>query len=88
MPPKEIHEYFMETIGKVSSSCNTVKNGQQRLRGGESALRMMDSLAAPKMPPLIEMSRSLYDKRRDQVRSTNSFYQNMVNLLDVPLFRL
>ena len=34
MPPKEIHEDFMETLRKESSSCSTVKNGQQSLRGG------------------------------------------------------
>ena len=35
MPPKEIHEYFMETLGKESASYITVKKGQQSLRGGE-----------------------------------------------------
>ena len=35
MPPKEIHEYFMETLGKESPSYSTVKNGQQSLKGGE-----------------------------------------------------
>ena len=58
MPPKEIHEDFMETLGKESPSYSTVKNGQQSLRGRERALRMMDSLAAPKMPQLMKMSRS------------------------------
>ena len=33
MPPKEIHEDFMETLGKESPSYCTVKNGQQGLRG-------------------------------------------------------
>ena len=28
MPPKEIHKDFMETLGKESPSCSTVKNGQ------------------------------------------------------------
>ena len=27
MPPKEIHEDFMETLGKESRSYSTVKNG-------------------------------------------------------------
>ena len=58
MPPKEIHEDFMGTLGKESPSYSTVKNGQQSLRGRERALRMMDGLAAPKMPPLMKMSRS------------------------------
>ena len=56
MPLKEIHEYFMETLGKESPSNSTVKNGQQSLRGGERALTMMDGLATPKMPPLMKMS--------------------------------
>ena len=47
--PKEIHEYLMETLGKVSLSYSTVINGQQSYRGGERALRMMGSLATPKM---------------------------------------
>ena len=55
MPPKEIHEGFIETLGK-ESHYSTVKNGQQR--GGERALRMIDGLAAPKMPPLMKMSSS------------------------------
>ena len=37
-----IHEYFMETLGKESPSYSTGKNGQQSLRGGERALKMMD----------------------------------------------
>ena len=59
MPPNEIHEHFMETLKKVSSSYSKVKNGQQSLRGGgDRALRMMDGLAASKMPRLMIMSRS------------------------------
>ena len=59
MPLKEIHEDFMETLGKESPSYSTVKKiGQQSLRVGERALRMMDGLAAPKVPPLTKMSRS------------------------------
>ena len=55
MPPKEIHEDFMETLGKVSPSYNTVKKWTAEFkRGRERALRMMDSLAATKM----KMSRS------------------------------
>ena len=58
MPPKQIHADFMETLGKKSTSYSTVNIGQQSLKGGERALRMMDGLAAPKMPPLMKMSRS------------------------------
>ena len=54
MPPKEIHEYFMGTPFYSTLSMN----GQQSLRGGEKALRMMDGLAAPKMPLLMNMLRS------------------------------
>ena len=36
MPPKEIHEAFMETLGKESPSYGTVRNGQQNLRERES----------------------------------------------------
>ena len=57
MPPKEIHEDCTETLGK-ESPYSTVENGQQSLRGGERALMMMDGLAAPKIPPLMKMSRS------------------------------
>ena len=47
MPPKEIQEDCLETLGK-ESPYSTVKNGQQSLRGGERALRMMDGLTFPK----------------------------------------
>ena len=47
----------METLGKASPSYSTVKKGQPNLRVGEGAMRMLDSLAAPKMPPLMKMSR-------------------------------
>ena len=57
MHPKETQEYFMETLGK-SLLIAQWKSGQQSLRGGEIALRMMDGLAAPKMPPLMKMSGS------------------------------
>ena len=52
MPRKEIHEDLIESLGKVSS-----KNRQQSLRAGESALRMMDGLAAPKMPRMMKISK-------------------------------
>ena len=54
MPPKEIHEDFMVTIGKESPSYSTVKKWAAEFkRGDESALRMVDGLAGPKMPPLM-----------------------------------
>ena len=53
IPPKEIHEHLMKTLGKESPSNSTVS-----LRGEERALRMMDGLAAPKIPPLMKMSTS------------------------------
>ena len=68
IPPKEIHEDFMETFGKESPSYRTVKDWC--LRGEERALRMMDALAVPKMPALMKMSRFVHtlvmcDRRRD-----------------------
>ena len=54
MPPKEIHEDFMVT--HIAQR----KNGQQNLRGGERALRMMDRLAAPKMSLLMKMSKVVH----------------------------
>ena len=53
MPPKETHEDFMKTLGKESLSYSTVKKW-----AAERVLRMMDGLAAQKMPPLMKMSRS------------------------------
>ena len=56
MPPKEIHEDFMETLGKESPSYSTVKIWAAEFKSGrERALRMMDGLAALKMPPLMKM---------------------------------
>jgi hypothetical protein len=46
MSPKEIHEDFMDTLGKASPSYSTVKNGLLNLRGAGRALRIMSSLAA------------------------------------------
>ena len=57
MPHMEIHEDFIENLGK-ESTYSIVKNGQQRGRGGVGALRMMNGLAAPKMPTLMKMSTS------------------------------
>ena len=60
MTPKEIHEYFMKTLGNKSPSYITVKKWAaefKRLR--ERALMMTKGLTAPKMPPLMKMWRSL-----------------------------
>ena len=47
----------METLGKESPSYSTVKNlAAEFERRGERALRMMNGLAAPKMPPLMKLS--------------------------------
>ena len=56
IPPKEIHEDFMETLGKESLSYSAVKTWAAELKRGGGALKMMDGLAAPKMPPLMKMS--------------------------------
>ena len=48
---KEIHEDFMETLGK-ESHCTVKKWAADFKRG-----RDVDGLAAPKMPPLMKMSR-------------------------------
>ena len=56
MLPKEIHEDFVETLGKNLLLITQWKIGSRSLRGVERALRMMDGLDAPKMPPLMKMS--------------------------------
>ena len=58
MPPKEIQEDFMETLGKGCPSYSTVKKSKAEFKRGERALRLIDGLAAPMMPPLTEMSRT------------------------------
>ena len=50
MTPKEIQEDLMKTLENESSPYNLIV--------GERALRMMQGLAAPKMPPLMKMWRS------------------------------
>ena len=55
VPPKEIHENFMETLWNESPYI-TVKKWAAEFKRGERALRMMDALAAPMMPPLMKMS--------------------------------
>ena len=57
---KEIHEDFIETLGKgkESSPYSTVKKWAAEFKRGERALRMMGGLASPKKPPLMKMSRS------------------------------
>ena len=56
MPPKEIHEDFVETPGKESPSCSTVKNWAAEFMRGGRPLRFKDGLAAPKMPLMMKMS--------------------------------
>ena len=60
MPRKEIHEVFVEILGKESPTYSTaIKMGCIVFkRGEEKVLRMMGGLVAPKMPPLMKMSRS------------------------------
>ena len=79
MPPNEIHADFMETLGKQSPSYIAQ-------RGGERALRTMDGLAAPKMPPLMKMSRSCTswlcvrrDLRNIAMRSGHKFWGSTIN---------
>ena len=61
MPSKEIHEDFMETLGKESPSYSTVKKWAVKKWAAEfkreRVLMMMDGLAALKMPSLMKMSR-------------------------------
>ena len=57
MTHKGIHEDFMKTLGN-ESPYSTVKNGLQNLSVGKRALKMMQGLAAPKIPPLMKMWRS------------------------------
>ena len=45
MPPKEIHEDFMETLGKESPSFSTVKKWAAEFKRG-GAFRMMDGLTS------------------------------------------
>jgi hypothetical protein len=46
--PKENHEVFMDTLGKKSPYCSTVKNGRLNLRGAGRALEMKSSLGGQK----------------------------------------
>ena len=56
MSLKEIHEDFIQTLGKESPSYSTVKKlAAEFKRGRERAFRMMNGLAAPKMP-LMKMT--------------------------------
>ena len=53
IPPKEIHEDFMETLGK-ESPYSTVK----KWAGGQREFRMVDSLAAQRCYGYLKISRS------------------------------
>ena len=58
MPPKEIHEDFMETLVTESPFYSTVNKWAAEYKRGERALKMMDGLAAQNMPSLMKMLRS------------------------------
>ena len=60
MPLKEIHEDFIETFRRESPFYSSVKKKRAAVlkKMRERELSMMDGLAAPKMPPLMKMSRS------------------------------
>ena len=55
MSPKEIHEDFMETLGKESPSYSTVKKCTAEFRRGRQ--KMMNSLGTPKRLPQMKMLR-------------------------------
>jgi transposase len=54
MSPKEIHEDFMDTLGKESPSYSTVNNGLLNLRGAGRALEMM---SGQKRPPTMKLQK-------------------------------
>jgi hypothetical protein len=57
MSPKEIHEDFMDALGKASPSYSTVKTGVLNLilRGAGRALEMMIGLGGQKRPPTMKL---------------------------------
>jgi hypothetical protein len=54
MSTKEIHEDFMDTLSKGSSSYSTVKNGLLNLKRAGRALEIMSGLGGQKMPPTMK----------------------------------
>ena len=60
MPPKEIQEDFMETLGKKTPSHNTVKKWAAEFKRGRESVEDVgqSGQTVPNMPPLMNMSRS------------------------------
>jgi hypothetical protein len=56
MFPKEVHEDFMDTLGKESPSYSTVNiNGLLNLRWTGRTLEMMSCLGGQKRPPTMKL---------------------------------
>ena len=58
MPPKGIHEDFMETLGKESPSCSTVEKRTTECKSERERIEDVGLSGRSKMPPLMKMSRS------------------------------
>ena len=82
MPPKEIHEDFMETLGKESPSYKYSEKRQQSLRGRESVEndgrsgRPKDATADENVNVVHTLL--MCDSRRDQ-RSRHTFWGTTIN---------
>jgi hypothetical protein len=55
MSPKEIHEDFMDTLGKEFPSYSNVKNRLLNLIGAEGELEMMSGMGGQKRPPTMKL---------------------------------